>query len=259
MSPRNLQRPIAAAIAFAFLVTSSGCATNPDGSFKKNADGTFVVDDKAKGALIGAAAGCALGSAAGAGCAKGAVVGAVAGFLIGWYFESKKIASATEVNKQYAAEAAAASKKAPPPKKGAAPTQVKSDVATLPPRNDVVPASFSTKVTTAAPDASGQKEVQLTSNTDMIGYGDKVPEVQQKYAIYDENNKLVEEKTEKVAAVDGAGRYQSNSKFKLPAEAKGKNYTVKTSLVSNNKTYKENSYKVAFADDGRLIVLAMAN
>jgi hypothetical protein len=257
MSPRSLQRPIAAAVALVFLVTSSGCATNPDGSFKKNADGSFVVDDKAKGALIGAAAGCALGSASGAGCAKGAVVGAVAGFLIGWYFESKKIASAEEVNKQYSA--AATTKTALPVKKGAAPAPVKSVVASAPPRNDVVPASFSTQIKESAPDASGQKEVQLTSNTDMIGYGDKVPEVQQKYAIYDENNKLVEEKTEKVAAVDGAGRYQSTSKFKLPADAKGKNYTVKTALVSNNKTYKENSYKVAFADDGRFIVLAMAN
>jgi hypothetical protein len=263
MKSLSLQRPIAAAVALIFLATSSGCATNPDGSFKKNADGTFVVDDKAKGALIGAAAGCALGSATGAGCAKGAVVGAVAGFLIGWYFESKKVASASDVNKQYAEAAssktAQSSKKTSPPKKGATSTPVKSDVATLPPKDDVVPASFNTKVTTAAPDASGQKEIQLTSNTDMIGYGDKVPEVQQKYAIYDENNKLVEEKTEKVAAVDGAGRYQSTSKFKLPADAKGKNYTVKTSLVSNNKTYKENSYKVAFADDGRMIVLAMAN
>ena len=45
----------------------------------------------------------------------------------------------------------------------------------------------------------------------------------------------------------------------LPAEAKGKNYTVKTSLFSNNKTYKQNSNNVAFADDGRVIVLAMAN
>lgn len=265
MNPSYLRRPIAAAIALVFLATSSGCATNPDGSFKKNADGTFVVDDKAKGALIGAAAGCALGSATGAGCAKGAVVGAVAGALIGWYFESKKIASAAEVNKEYAAAATTSkappsSKKAPPPRKGAAPTPAKSDVATIsPPKKDVVPASFSTKVTTAPPDASGQKEVQLTSSTDMIGYGDKVPEVQQKYAIYDENNKLVEEKTEKVAAVDGAGRYQTNSKFKLPAEAKGKTYTVKTTLVSNNKTYKENSYKVAFADDGRVIALAMTD
>lgn len=236
MSPRNLQRPIAAAVAIAFLATSTGCATNPDGSFKKNEDGTFVIDDKAKGALIGAAAGCALASATGSDCAKGAVIGAVAGFLIGWYFESKKIASAQQVNKEYASV-----KKSAPPKK------------------DVVPASFTTQVKEAPPDSSGQKEVQLTSNTDMIGYGDKVPQVQQKYAIYDENNKLVEEKTEKVAAVDGAGRYQTNSKFKLPASAKGKTYTVKTALVSNNKTYKENSYKVAFADDGRVMVLAMAN
>jgi hypothetical protein len=231
-----IQRPIAAAVALVFLVTSSGCATNPDGSFKKNADGSFVVDKKAQGALIGAAAGCALGSATGAGCAQGAVVGAIAGFLISWYFESKKVASAQEVNKEYATAKTVA-----------------------PPRNDVVPASFSTKVSEAKPDASGQKEVQLTSNTDLIGYGDKVPQVQQKYAIYDENNKLIEEKTEKLAAVDGAGRYQSTSKFKLPAEAKGKKYTVKTSLVANNKTYKESSYKVAFADDGHMIMLAMAN
>lgn len=240
MSPRSLKRPIAAAVAVVFLASSSGCATNADGSFKKNDDGTFVVDDKAKGALIGAAAGCALASATGSDCVKGAVVGAVAGFLIGWYFESKKIASAQQVNKEYASAKNRKEK-------------------ALPPKKDVVPASFSTKVTEAPPDASGQKEVQLTSSTDMIGYGDKVPEVQQKYAIYDENNKLVEEKTEKVAAVDGAGRYQSNSKFKMPASAKGKTYTVKTALVSNNKTYKENSYKVAFADDGRVIVLAMAN
>ncbi|MDD5176215.1 MAG: hypothetical protein PHQ05_07335 [Sterolibacterium sp.] len=236
MTPRTLQHTIATSVAFAFLVTSSGCATNPDGSFKKNADGSFVIDDKAKAALVGAAAGCAVAAAGGQGCAKGAVIGAVAGFLIGWYFESKKIANAKEVNKQYAAN-----KKTQPPKK------------------DIVPANFTTQVTEVPPDASGQKEVKLTSNTDMIGYGDKIPEVQQKYAIYDENNKLVEEKTEKVAAVDGAGRYQTNSKFKLPATAKGKTYTVNTALVSNNKTYKENSYKVAFADDGRVIVLAMAN
>jgi hypothetical protein len=240
MNTNCLRRPIAAAVALAFLATSSGCATNPDGSFKKNEDGTFVVDEKAKSAMIGAAAGCALASATGSDCVTGAVVGAVAGFLIGWYFESKKIASAQQVNKEYAS--------------------TKKTATTLqPPKKDIIPASFTSQVTEAPPDAAGQKEVKLTSNTDMIGYGDKVPEVQQKYAIYDENNKLVEEKTEKVAAVDGAGRYQTNSKFKLPASAKGKTYTVKTALVSNNKTYKENSYKVAFADDGHLFVLAMAD
>ena len=235
MSPRNLQRPIATAVAFAFLATSSGCVTNADGSFKKNADGTFIIDEKAKSALIGAAAGCAMGAATSGDCAKGAVIGAVAGLLIGWYFESKKIASAQTVNKEYVT-----AKKITPPKK------------------DIVPASFTSNVVSAQADASGQKEVQITSNTDLIGYGDKVPEVQQKYAIYDENNKRVEEKTEKLAAVDGAGRYTSKSKFKLPANAKGNTYTVKTTLVSNNTNYNTNTYKVAFVDDGHLMVLAAA-
>lgn len=218
------RRPIAVAVALSLL--TAGCVTNPDG--------TMSMDDKAKGALIGAAAGCAIASAAGQDCAKGAVVGAVAGFLIGWYFESKKLADAKVVNQEY----------------------TKSKI--IPPKNDVIPAAFTTKVADSPVNADGQKEVKITSNTDLIGYGDKVPEVQQKYALYDEKNNLVDEKTEKLAAVDGAGRYQSTSKFKLPAEAKGKKYTVKTSLVSNNKTYKENSYKVAFGNDGHLILLAMA-
>lgn len=215
-----LQRPIAAAIAAALLV--SACATNPDGSIK--------MDDRAKGALIGAVAGCALASAAGSDCAKGAVVGAAVGFLVGWYFESKKVADAKQVNTEY--------------------KNKKVDI----PKKEVVPVAFASNVSAGKPDAQGQKEVQVTSNTDMIGYGDKAPEVQQKYAIYDENNKLVEEKTEKLTAVDGAGRYQTTSKFKMPATAKGKNYTVKTTLLANNKAYKETSYKVSFVDDSRIIV-----
>ena len=84
-----------------------------------------------------------------------------------------------------------------------------------------------------------------------------MPVVQQKYAIYDEKNNLVEEKTEKMAAVDGAGRYQTSSKFKLPADAKGKNYTVKTTLVSNDKTYKENTYKVTLLDNQTMVLAAL--
>lgn len=228
-------RPIAAAIA---IFIAAGCATNPDGSFKKGEDGMFILDEKAKGALIGAAAGCALSAAAGRDCAKGAVVGAVAGFLISWYFESKKIADAKVVNREYA--------------------RSKDKSAVKPPKNDVVPAAFTSKVQQEPADESGQKEVSVTSNTDLIGYGDKVPVVTQKYAIYDEDDKLVEEKSEKLAAVDGAGRYESTSKFKLPASAKGKTYTVKTELESDGKTYKQNSYKVSFADDGQILVLAMA-
>ncbi|MBL8424016.1 MAG: hypothetical protein JNK06_11055 [Candidatus Accumulibacter phosphatis] len=218
-------RRSAAALASIILVTA--CATNPDGSTR--------MDDRATGALIGAAAGCAVGAAVngGKGCLVGAAAGAAVGFLIGWYFESKKIASANDVNAEY--------KK----KKGQ-----------VVPKDDVKPAKFDTVVKPGVPEKDGQREVQVTSNTDLIGYGDKAPEVTQKYAIYDENNKLVEEKSERVAAVDGAGRYQTDSKFKLPASAKGKKYTVKTSLVANNQTYKENSYKVSVLDDGFMIAMA---
>ena len=93
MSINVVKRPLAAAVASIFLL--SACATNPDGSYK--------MDDRATGALIGAAAGCAVGAAAkGAqGCAVGAAVGAAAGFMIGWYFESKKLADAKQVNAEY--------------------------------------------------------------------------------------------------------------------------------------------------------------
>lgn len=230
---KTIKRPLATAVAGVFIL--SACVTNPDGSYS--------MDDKATGALIGAAAGCAIGAAAkGAkGCAVGAVVGAAAGFMVGWYFESKKIADAKQVNAEYERQIK---------------TMGKAKVEPLP-KNDVVPAKFDTRVQTAAPDASGQKEIQVTSNTDLVGYGDKVPTVQQKYAIYDEKNKLIEEKTEKLTAVDGAGSYQTSSKFKLPAEAKGKNYTVKTTLVSNDKTYKENTYKVTVLDHQILMVAGL--
>jgi hypothetical protein len=212
----------------------TGCATNADGTLMKDEKGNFVVDEKAKAAMVGAVAGCAIGAATDVGCGKGAVVGAVAGFLIGWYFESKKTAEAQAVNRQYAA-----------------------NKRTLqPPKQDIVPAAFTAQVAPGAVEPSGEREVKVTSSTDLIGYGDKVPEVQQKYTILDENNKVVETKTEKLAVVDGAGRYTTSSKFKLPASAKGKAYTVNTALVTNGKTFKENTYKVSFGGDGGLVLLA---
>lgn len=233
MRLNTVKRPLAAGVASIFLL--SACVTNPDGS--------YTMDDRATGALIGAAAGCAVGAAAkGAkGCMVGAAVGAAAGFMIGWYFESKKLADAKQVNAEYEKQIK---------------TSGKGKMEALP-KTAVVPAKFETKIQSSPPDQSGQKEVQVTSNTDLVGYGDKVPVVQQKYAIYDEKNNLVEEKTENVAAVDGAGRYQTSSKFKLPADAKGKKYTVKTTLVSNDKTYKENTYKVTMLDNQTLVLAAL--
>jgi hypothetical protein len=222
MNTISTKSPIAAALAG--MVILSACATNPDGSYK--------YDARATGALIGAVTGCAFGAAThgGKGCAAGAVVGAAAGFLIGWYFESKKTATAEQINAEY--------------ENGTRNRGIDS----TPPKDSIVPARFDTKVSTGQADSSGQREIQVTSNTDLIGYGDRVPEVEQRYAIYDEKNNLIEEKTEKLETVDGAGRYQTNSKFKLPAEAKNKSYTVKTTLVANQKTYKENAYKVTLGD-----------
>lgn len=214
-------------------ILMSACATNPDGSFKTNKDGSYQMDDKAKGALIGAAAGCAVASAAGKDCVAGAAVGAIAGFIISWYFESKKVASAQQVNKEYKSKGMKV------------------------PKNEIKPVAFNSSIKSAPPAASGEKEVQITANTDLVGYGDKTPELKQQYAIYDEKNNLVETKTEKIASVDGAGRYQTESKFKLPASAKGKKYRVETSLVADDKVVKNNKYQVSFLDDGHFLVASL--
>ncbi len=229
-SAKNNHR-IAAVTLLSVLV--SGCATNPDGTLKRGEDGSLQLDEKAKAALIGAAAGCGVAVAAGKDCATGAVVGAVAGFLISWYFESKKIASAEQVNKEYKKKGVKISKE------------------------EIKPVAFKSDIKTAPPAANGEKEVQITANTDMVGYGDKVPKLEQQYAIYDDKDKLIETKTEKIAAVDGAGRYQTQSKFKLPASAKGKQYRVETNLLANDKVVKGNKYQVSFIDEGRILVASL--
>ena len=222
-APNTNRRIVAVTIASLLL---SACVTNPDGSFKKDEKGNYIMDEKAKAALIGAAAGCGVAVAAGKDCATGAAVGAIAGFLIGWYFESKKVASAEQVNKEYRKKGVKISK------------------------SEIRPVAFNSDIKSAPPAADGEKEVQITANTDLVGYGDKVPVVQQQYAIYDDQNKLVETKTEKIAAVDGAGRYRTESKFKLPASAKGKKYRVETSLLADNKVVKSNKYNVSYNDNG---------
>jgi hypothetical protein len=150
--------------------------------------------------------------------------------MIGWYFESKKVASAEQVNEEYKSKGMKVS------------------------QNEIKPVAFNSNFKSAPPTASGEKEVKITANTDLVGYGDKVPNLKQQYSIYDEKNNLVETKTEKIAAVDGAGRYKTESKFKLPASAKGKKYRVETALLAENKVVKKNKYQVSFLDDGRFMV-----
>jgi hypothetical protein len=201
----------------------TACVTNPDGSKR--------LDDRATGALLGAVAGCAIASATDDNCAKGAAIGAAAGFLLGWYFESKKIADAKEINRMYEVN------------------HVKI------PQKEVKPAAFMSRIETSPPGDDGSREIQVTSNTDLIGYGDKVPVVEQKYALYDEKNKLLDSKSEKLASVDGAGRYQTKSKFKVP---NGKNYRVETTLVADNKTYKKNSYMVSSIEGHPVLVASLS-
>jgi uncharacterized protein YcfJ len=206
-------RAIAGATAAAL---SLGACQSPGGN------GT---DTRITGVAVGALTGCLIGKATGGDCATGAVLGGAAGFLIGWYFESKKVASAAQINNEYQRNG----------------TRI--------PKQEVVPVAFASdfKQNTKT---NGEREVKITSTTDMIGYGDKKPDVKQKYAIYDEKNTLVEEKTERIAAIDGPGRYQTNSSFSTGNE--GKRYTVKTTLIADNKAYRERTYKVAFDQEGRM-------
>lgn len=212
-------------LVFSCLLTT-GCISNPLSQTGSSSGGEkSSTNDTAKNALLGAGAGCALGALTGKGCLQGAVVGAAVTVVISliaeWYFESKKLADAETVNKQYA----------------------KSKI--KPPKDEIIPATFTSNTSSGKPNAEGQREITITANTDMIGYADNVPEMKQKFALYDENNKLVEEKTEVLTAFDGAGRYQTVSKLKTSPSAKGKKYTIKTTLISGKKVHKENTIKIA--------------
>ena len=203
----------------------SACATNPDG--------TMRLDNRAAGALLGAAAGCGVASLIGSSkdCAKGAAAGAIAGLLIGWHFESKRIASAEQVNREYAAK-----------------RKISKD--------SIEPVAFETTVRKTATSPQGERNVEVTSNTDLVGYGDRTPDLQQRYAIYDENNQVVETKTETIAA-EGAGRYQTTSSFTLPAEASGKRYKVESTLIADGKQVKSNKYTVTWVAGEVLLAAAL--
>ena len=202
--PTSCRRPGALTLSILALALA-GCA----GSSTKNADGSdaesSTQDTKAALVDVGADIGCGLASIVNKDCAKGARVGArVADKVVSWVFRSLKIADGKTVNQEYEDKKVKVSK------------------------DDVKAMSFTTEIKQAdATDpkasrtAAEQTQIKLTSNTDLVGYGDKVPVVTQRYALYDENNKLVSTQTEKLAAVDGAGRYETEATIKVP-KAKGK-------------------------------------
>lgn len=247
------------------LITGSSLALiSCGGTPAKNADGSEAESsgaDDTKSALksVGADIGCGLASILNKDCAKGARTGArVADKVVSWVFKSLKIADGKTVNKEYEAKKASVSKTDIEAKAFSSKIETKDAAAT-----PATPAA-STNTTGAeskpvAPVASS--EVKITSNTDLVGYGDKVPVVTQKYALYDEKNKLVSTQTEKIAAVDGAGRYETEAKIKIPKTPKGKGakqYRVETTLLVNDKEYKKNSYSVALLDDGELKLALLA-
>mgnify|MGYP007125366457 CR=1 FL=1 len=253
-------------ISFLRLATITGvslllisCAGTP----AKNADGTVVEeggDAKSAFKSVGADIGCGVASILNKDCAKGARTGAkVADKVVSWVFRSLKIADGKAVNKEYETKKATVSKTEIQPM--AFTSKVETSDSTPPPT--AAPATGASAETPSESKVPASKpvapvatsEVKITSNTDLVGYGDKVPVVTQKYALYDEKNKLVSTQTEKLAAVDGAGRYETEAKVKIPKTAKGKGnkqYRVETTLMVNGKEYKKNSYDVALLDDGEL-------
>lgn len=222
------------------LLLIAGCAGGKGGDAE--AGGESTTDTKTALTDIGADIGCGVATLIGKDCARGAEVGLnVMDKFVSWVFKSLKIADAKTVNNEYQAR--------------------KIPVA----QKDVAPMAFTTNVQTkavAADEGSTKKklpqstEVRVTSTSDLVGYGDKVPTVTQHYALYDEKNKLVSSKTERIAAVDGAGRYETDAKFKVANPSGKKQYRVETTLVVDGKSYKKNTYKVSIDLEG-MPVLAL--
>ncbi len=237
----------------------ASCGSSPS----KDADGNPIEgegDGKSAFKSVGADIGCGIASVLNKDCAKGARVGSrVADKVISWVFRSFKTADGKTVNKEYEEKKAKVSKNDIQPM--AFTSKVETVDAVTPPA-PTKPEEGKGKETATAPATPppASSEVKITSNTDLVGYGDKVPVVTQKYALYDEQNKLVSTQTEKLAAVDGAGRYETEAKVKIPKTKKGKGaktYRVETTLTVNGKEYKKNSYDIALLDDGILYLAAL--
>ena len=155
------------------------------GSPAKNADGTPAEDTgdtKSAFKSVGADIGCGIASILNKDCAKGARTGAkVADKVISWVFRSLKIADGKTVNKEYEAKKATVSKTEIQPM---AFTSRIETTDSAPPPHAAPASSTSTETTseskTQAPASKpvapiATSEVKITSNTDLVGYGDKVP------------------------------------------------------------------------------------
>lgn len=235
--------------ACAVILTACGSTPAKTGDGEA-AESSSAGDTKSGLMSVGADIGCGIASILKKDCAKGAAVGSrIVDKAISWVFKSLKIADGKTVNKEYEAKKEKVSKTEVKPMAFTTHIQT-TDSAPLAPES-----KSKSKAQTSAPSArpaEASSEIKVTSSTDLVGYGDKVPVVTQRYALYDEKNKLISSQTEKVAAVDGAGRYETEAKVKIPKSNANKHYRVETTLVVDGKDYKKNAYKVSAHDNGAL-------
>ena len=217
-------KKIAIVIAGLFLV--SGCATpEQGGSQGQNA---------AAGAGIGAVAGCGLAVMLGGRCADGAIVGGLAGAVVGWSYESKKVATAESVNTQARKEGV------------------------IVPKDKVVLGGYEVVPNTNSVKQGGS--VVTNSTITLLGRSNTPPKVEEKLTLVTPEGKEGTPQIGKLAAVDGAGEYTSTGKFTIPKGFPQGKYTVKSQLFLDDKVAANKSFnvQVAYVDGNQVIHLASA-
>ncbi len=207
-------------IAVASVFLASGCATNTQG------------ENTGLGALIGAAAGCAAFELMGKKCLDGAIIGVAVGAVVGWNYESKKVATAETVNEEAR----------------------KAGVSV--PNNKIVLESYSIAPTTNTVKAGDT--VISQSDIKLIGRSNRAPDVTETLTLADPQGKEYKPQTAKVAAVDGAGRYTTTGRFKFPEGSQQGRYTVKSALSLDGNIVANKSYaiQVAYIDGSKIIQVA---
>lgn len=217
-------KKIVIVVAGIFLV--SGCGTpGQSGSQEQNA---------AAGAAIGALLGCGLASMMGEKCAKGALLGGAAGAAIGWSYESRKVASANDVN----AQARRAGVYVPNNK-------------VVVGRYNIVPDSKS--VVPGTP-------IVTESNIQLIGNSNRVPQVEESLVLVDPDGNKSPPNIAKVQAVDGAGFYKSKAKFPIPQNFPQGNYTIESALSLDGQVVGNDKFnvQVAIVDGNQVVRFASA-
>lgn len=198
-----------------------GCASVPD------AGG----DARITGTLGGALLGCIAGELSGHGCARGAAVGAVVGLAAGWVHESRKTASAQEVNNRYAQQG------------------IKI------PRNEV---RIQDVRLTALPGelVKQGEEIEIVSDIDLIGSGAVAPQIIHEATLLGQNGQKLGFQTVTVDKVDGAGAYRSSLGYTIPKGKPG-TYTVVNSVrVGNTEQSKNFRFHVVVDEHGRATMFA---